>query len=120
MPGWMLVVFFLFGYVASSYHLPSLFYQQLIAVPDMSHKLLLVSAAVGLTLVYFVLVFMPLEHIAQRECAQHSLVCVTSTRGDELKNSWMKMLEPTDDEDDEDMQVGNNWNHMFTSHRGSF
>lgn len=41
MPGWMLIVCFVFGYVASSYHLPYMLYEQLISVPDMSHKVLI-------------------------------------------------------------------------------
>jgi hypothetical protein len=170
MPGWMLVVFFLFGYVASSYHIPSLFYEQLIAVPDMSHKvltflqlssqyhrhishqthptsilptsilptsilptsnhphptntliltqLLLASAAVGLTLGYIALIFVPLSRMAQRECSRYStkgLAGHTSQPGGRVFS-----LEPEDDEGDEDEDVhAGKWNHVFTRRRGSF
>ncbi len=122
MSWWYLVVYFFLGYAASAYRLPFLIYEQLVAVPDMSHKvcktiniytlihffkLLLLVAAMGLTFFYIGFIFIPLERVASKETRRHVIGATTPNHftGHEI-----------DDEDDNKM---GKW-HVFARRRGSF
>jgi len=100
---------FAIGYCTGVYHLPTLIYEQIIDVPFMAHKMLLVCVFLVLTFFYSAFLFIPLERLAAEERK-------SKTHADDSPHPYSR----TSNEDEEDEGRIGRWQHVLLRRRGSF
>jgi len=110
MSSWHYVGIFVIGYCTGVYHLPNLIYEQIIDVPFMAHKMLLVCVFLILTFFYAVFIFIPLERFANEE---------RKSKKDVIDDGHHLSSRSSNEEDEDEGRIGR-WQHVLLRRRGSF